>query len=152
MSDIEFEETNNFRSNETHSARMNKFINFIYNKPISNFCRVALIDLFPILENAFLSTGRKNFVNLDQLVREVLPYLGYSKYLSCFPELKTKTRRNQVKKMVSNVLGKVPHEFKFCQLDDFEYLTPTVGNIDTSKAIVDHLFSDLNNINEKDPA
>lgn len=145
---VVFENDIELTSKMSYKVRSNKFREFIFNKPINNFCRNTLIDIFPKIEHQFFESDRKNFVNLNQLVRELLPLIGYDHYVYLFPPLKTKSRCLQIKKLVNESFkGGVEGVGK--RLEDMEYLEPKCRDIDMSKAVKDHTFSDRNNINAK---
>lgn len=142
-----FENEIEFNYKTSSKTRYNKFRDFIYEKPISNFCRITLLDMFPTIETEFGNSDRTNFINLNQMVREILPLCGYEEYMYLFPPLKTKSRCNQIKKLISRcwsfegVGGK--------RLEDLEYLEPKVDFVDMSKVVGDHVFSDRSNIDAK---
>jgi hypothetical protein len=141
---IVFENDFELTSKMSSKVRLNKFRDFIFLKRINNFCRITLMDCFPKIEHQFFESTRKNFVNLNQLVREILPLIGYDEYLNLFPPLKTKSRCLQIKKLVNESFkGRLEGSGK--RLEDFEYLEPKCGNIDMSKAVKDHTFTNLNN-------
>jgi hypothetical protein len=145
---ISFIEEMELNPRMSNRARINKFREFVFSKPINNFCRVTLIDLFPRVEHAFFDSDRTNFVNLNQLTRELLPLIGYGEYLDLFPPLKTKSRCLQIKKLVEkSFIGRVDGVGK--RLEDLDYLEPKCGDIDMSKAVADHTYSNINNIDAK---
>ena len=56
------------------SVRKRKFINFLLSKRISSMCLQTLEDFFPRIESSFMKSDRTNFVNMNHLVRVILPF------------------------------------------------------------------------------
>lgn len=94
--------------------------------------RVAMVDLFPRMENHMAVTGRRNFINLEQLARSMLQVLGYGQYVHLFKPLKMAKSVVMVDTFVQDALG-VAREGTGIKLEDMPMLMPVAGEMDLHK-------------------
>jgi hypothetical protein len=134
-------------SNETkNNIRFNKFFKLIFNvKDLPWYVRNSMLDLFPKIENYFFKSERVNFINMNQLSREMCRVLGYPDFIDLFPPLKTKARVKQVGKFVDNAVNDLPgSNGPLIRLEDMSLIRPVLDyEIDMSKVPLNtHIYSD----------
>lgn len=144
LDNIEFETT--LFSNETrNNIRYNKFFKLIVSTPnLPWYVRNSMLDFFPKIERYFLDSERINFINMNQLAREMCRVLDYPECVDLFPALKTKARVKQVSKFVDNACRSIGgYSGVFWKMEDIPMKSISCGEIDMRKIPnLDHVYTD----------
>ena len=145
LDDLVFEDTL-FLSDTKNNIRFNKFFKLICGvKGLPWYVRNSMLDLFPKIERYFFDSERINFINLNQLAREMCRVLDYTDFVDLFPPLKTKTRVKQVGKFVDNAVASITCSgAPLMKMIDMDLISPTLDyEIDTRKVPNSlHIFTD----------
>ena len=145
LDDLVFEDTL-FLSDTKNNIRFNKFFKLICGvKGLPWYVRNSMLDLFPKIERYFFDSERINFINLNQLSREMCRVLDYPDFIDLFPPLKTKARVKQVGKFVDNAVAFIPCSgVPLMKMSHIDLISPTLDyEIDMSKvSLNNHVYTD----------
>ena len=96
-----------------YRTSMLKWELFLYSRQLPWEVRETLIDLYPSLHRHFMQhvfqTKRKNLYNMNQLAIELCKSINdYEQYVSKFIDLKTQSKRNNVKRFIQSYIATFP--------------------------------------------
>lgn len=141
--DIIFEEPVT-QFNTVDKSRQRRYRQLVLSSNLPWDIREPLLDLFPTIERYFETSDRVNFVNLDQLLIELVTIMGREDLATKFKGLKTKCRVNKIKEFVKDCLMNSSSNIPVTLINDLPFLEPICPEYDNSKIISDdHLYSDV---------
>ncbi len=131
-------------SNSSVNTRRSKFIGVLNTYEFPWYVYQSLVDGYEFVEVQIRLSGRTNLVNRNQLIIEMLNYMGYGEFASGIVGLRTKKSVIAVRNFVNDMYGS-PSGVKCCRLEDMEFLCPKASTIVDPKCFNEcHIYSSTN--------
>ena len=143
VDNLVFESAISWAAGDTVSQQMRKYKNYVLSIDIPWFVRETLLDSFNVIFHHFNDqTKRTNFININQLVIELMRLWGYEEYTKNLKGLKTTARVKAVRQFIYDAFNiKDINKVKVRRLEDVITLTELKSDYVPDKRIPIGVFN-----------